>query len=112
MRQKGETNMVFNPSYLLKSRHGLFYFRYPLPVGFHPYGKRDYIRISLNTYIKKEALASADLLRYCGSVLISQLQRLSMDYSDKINIIRTYFEKILKERVELYHKEGHFLEMR
>ena len=33
-------------AYLCTSRHGIFYFRYPLPVCAHPLGKRRSVLVS------------------------------------------------------------------
>jgi hypothetical protein len=36
-------------SYLGQSRHGVYYFRWPLPRHLHPYGRASQIRVSLRT---------------------------------------------------------------
>ena len=33
--------------YLTASRHGIFYFRYPLPIANHPARKREHVKVSL-----------------------------------------------------------------
>ena len=37
------------PSYLTRSRHDVWYFRYPLPVSLHPEGRASQIYLSLRT---------------------------------------------------------------
>lgn len=98
--------MAFNPSYLLKSRHGLYYFRYPLPKSFHPYGKREYVKVSLGTYYKKEALHYCDALRYIGRVICEQLHGMRMDYLEKKKLIQKHFKNGLDEVKARIHKEG------
>ncbi|WP_370515392.1 DUF6538 domain-containing protein [Paracoccus sp. S-4012] len=36
-------------AYLSRSRHGIFYFRWPIPQHLHPTGKRGHVRHSLRT---------------------------------------------------------------
>jgi len=40
---------VQNPTYLERSRHGVFYMRWPLPKRLHPSGKASCVKISLRT---------------------------------------------------------------
>lgn len=51
-----------NPSYLIKSRHDVYYFRYPLPIKGVSQEKR--ISISLKTRCPREALRLAKALEY------------------------------------------------
>lgn len=44
------------PSYLTTSRHGLHYFRFPIPATLHPERKQSCIRMSLDTRCPREAL--------------------------------------------------------
>ncbi|WP_373289419.1 DUF6538 domain-containing protein [Rhizobium wenxiniae] len=47
---------MFIPSYILKSRHGIFYFRWPLPKQLRPRQKAESIKLSLQTRDPQEAL--------------------------------------------------------
>jgi len=51
-----------NPSYLIKSRHDIYYFRYPLPV--KQRGRQSRVVISLQTRCPQEALRLAKSLEY------------------------------------------------
>jgi hypothetical protein len=44
------------PSYLSLSRHGVFYFRFPLPESFREAGRATDIKVSLRTRDRREAL--------------------------------------------------------
>lgn len=89
--------MVYNPSYLQKSRHGIYYMRYPIPATLHPQGKHDYVRLSLKTYSKQEALILMDRLRYAGRELLTYLQGLRMDYSIIKEHVAEHFRQELKK---------------
>lgn len=98
--------MTFNPSYLIKSNHGIYYLRYPLPKTLHPQGKRSYIKFSLKTYSKQEALAYADTIRYAGRIIIQRLQRANMNYIEKKKIISDYFRNLFEKTKSSIHEEG------
>nr|WP_246727600.1 DUF6538 domain-containing protein [Agrobacterium sp. MA01] len=55
----GETSKgnigLFNPSYLVKSRCGVFYLRWPLPKQVHPQEKSTTLKLSLQTRDPREA---------------------------------------------------------
>lgn len=55
---------MFNPSYLIQSRHSIFYFRYP--VG------SQRVSVSLRTRCPKEALRLSKVLEYHGNALIER----------------------------------------
>ena len=42
-------------AYLCTSRHGIFYFRFPLPIDRHASHKRQHIKVSLGTREPKAA---------------------------------------------------------
>lgn len=98
--------MAFNPSYVCKSRHGVYYLRYPIPVQYHPKSKRDYIKMSLQTYVKHEALIYANMMRYIGDVMLRKLQGVQLDYIDKKRMIAGYFQEALAKEKDLILKNG------
>ncbi|MFT7144719.1 MAG: hypothetical protein ACI9TY_000643 [Alphaproteobacteria bacterium] len=102
--------MTFNPSYLNRSRHGIYYIRYPLPPELHPQGKRDHIRISLQTPNKREALAYVDMMRYSGGLIIEKLQGTGMDYIDIKNALAKYFKESLVKRKDKLNRLGCLME--
>lgn len=98
--------MAFNPSYVCKSRHGVYYLRYPIPVQYHPKGKRDYIKMSLQTYVKHEALVYANMMRYIGDVMLCKLRGVQLDYIEKKRMIADYFKDALEKEKGLILKNG------
>lgn len=92
---------MYNPSYLIKSRHGIFYFRYPLPSG--PSSR---ISISLKTRCPKEALRLAKSLEYHSSVLIEKMDLERMDHADIILIMRSYYTGLLEAKKAEIDRDG------
>lgn len=64
------------PAYLVRSRHGVFYLRWPLPPALHPRGKPSDVKLSLRTRDRREALRLSRLLRYIADKLISSAAQL------------------------------------
>lgn len=64
-----------NPSYLIRSRHAIYYFRYP--VANHSNGK---ISVSLNTCCPKEALCLSKILEYHVFMIMSKQETKELDY--------------------------------
>jgi hypothetical protein len=86
---------MFNPLYLTASRHGLYYFRFPIPAQCHPEAQRSCIRLSLGTRCPKEALHLARGLCYAGEHLIRQAKASRMNYSQ----IRDFLTFLFKEKL-------------
>jgi hypothetical protein len=59
-------------AYLTASRHGIFYFRYPLPIANHPTQKRGHVKVSLSTREPRLARHLARLLSVAGQSLLAQ----------------------------------------
>jgi hypothetical protein len=94
---------MYNPTYLIKSRHGIYYFRYPLPSNPH---RR--ISISLKTRCPKLALRLAKQLEHDRTRLLSQLDLERMDHKDIMNILKNYFAEVLKGNQARIDREGAF----
>lgn len=109
MTPKGATQM-FNPSYLVKSRHDIFYFRYPLPISPLNGHRSPRISISLKTRCPREALKLAKILEYHSSTLMMRVDLANMDYSDLIQMWKNYFEDLLTEAKANIDKHGPFPE--
>lgn len=60
---------MFNPSYLTKSRNGIFYFRWPIPKELHPDRKPLTLKLSLHTREPRKALRLSRLLSQIGERL-------------------------------------------
>ena len=59
-------------SYLYRSRHAVFYFRWPLPRCLHPRGKASTIKVSLRTCEPKVALGRGRHLCYLSGLAAMQ----------------------------------------
>jgi len=110
VRQKGETNLTFNPSYIFRSRHGVYYLRYPIPIEHHPLGKRDYIKLSLKTYIKKEALNLVNMIRYLDSSSIGRFYNMygGLTYKEYKEKLTGLFREALEVRKSKLDEQGFF----
>ena len=62
-----------NPSYLIRSRHNIYYFRWPVPPYLQESGRSRHIKVSLRTREPKEALRLASILEY-HAYLIMQMK--------------------------------------
>lgn len=60
-------------SHLTTSRHNIYYFRFPIPVNFHPERKSSHVLLSLQTRCPQEALHISRALGYVGDSLIKQV---------------------------------------
>ena len=69
---------MYNPSYLILSRHNIFYFLYPLELVF---GVKQRVSISLKTRCPKEALRLARALEYHAFIMTNDPNLQSLDYS-------------------------------
>ncbi|WP_436003563.1 DUF6538 domain-containing protein [Rhizobium sp. LjRoot30] len=69
----GETSKgnigLFNPAYLVKSRCGVFYLRWPLPKQLHPQKKASTLKLSLQTRDPRKALRLSRSLSQIGERL-------------------------------------------
>lgn len=84
-------------AYLCTSRHGIFYFRFPLPVECHPAQKRGHIKVSLGTREPREARQLARFLGVAGQSVLTQPMVRAMRYDDMRNHVRDHFGNLLRE---------------
>lgn len=92
---------MYNPSYLIQSRHNIYYFRYPLPSANN---KR--VSMSLRTRCPKTALRLSKALEYSASVILSKMDFFSMNHKDALEILKSYFAKVLEGTQEGINNEG------
>lgn len=99
-------HIVHLATYLSTSRHGIYYFRFPLPVDRHPARKRGQIKISLATRAPKDAKQLSRLLAVAGQrVLAGSLIR-SMRYDEMREHVREHFTHLLREFHEQSAADG------
>lgn len=81
---------MYNPSYLIQSRHGIYYFRYPIQTNLR-------ISQSLSTRCPKIALRLARILE-CGVALLSKQPHIQfMDHSELKGYIKDHMESLLQK---------------
>lgn len=85
-----------NPSYLMLSRHQIYYFRWPLPL--KQQGKTTHIKLSLDTREPREALRLSTLLQDQAYNLLRQDWVLAMDYAQIKGMVEAHLAKILEAR--------------
>ncbi|MBX9469460.1 MAG: hypothetical protein KL839_17090 [Rhizobium sp.] len=86
---------MFVPTYLLKSRHGLFYFRWPLPKQLHPRGKAETIKLSLQTRDPQKALRLSRPLIQIGEQLNDHGIAHGMRYDELHGLLKKHFRELL-----------------
>lgn len=89
---------MLNPSYLIQSRHNIFYFRYPL-------GQKR-VCVSLNTRCPKEALRLAKFLEYHSAAAIKRMEREGMNHADIMAVMKTYYAALLEREKAIIDADG------
>jgi len=95
-----------NPSYLILSRHNVYYFRWPMPQAIRQAGLTGYLKISLRTRDPKEALQLANVLSYHAHVLTNSEIVKHMNYGDVIAELKEYFYELINEKKAEIHRTG------
>ena len=97
---------MYNPSYLIQSRHNIFYFRYPLPKAIRQQGRTAYVTLSLRTRDPKEALQLANILSYHAGVITSSGLIMQMDYGDVVAELKKHFLERVEAAKKRIYKNG------
>lgn len=98
--------MLNNPSYLIKSRHSIYYFRYPLPVETH--GKANRVSISLKTRCPKEALRLAKALEYHSLNLLEGIDWNLMQHAEIMSLLKSHYSEVLERSKARINESGVF----
>ena len=93
-------------AYLCTSRHGIYYFRFPVPTDSYRGGSRSHIKLSLGTRDPREALKISRFLGAAGQSVISQPKVRSMRYEDMRNHVRDHFIDMLQKFRDRTADEG------
>jgi hypothetical protein len=89
---------MHNPSYLSVSRHGLFYFRWPVPRRLHPLCSSSSVKVSLQTRDPKHALVLARFLAQAAEEALAYGARCGMNYNELRGHIASHFSRLLAAR--------------
>jgi plasmid stabilization system protein ParE len=84
-------------AYLCTSRHGIFYFRFPIPADSNRGSGRSHIKLSLGTRDPNEAKQIARALGAAGQSLVSQSKVRSMRYDEMRRHVREHFSGLLQK---------------
>lgn len=93
-------------AYLSQSRHGIFYFRWPLPPRPGRPNERGTLRLSLNTRCPKKAGEMARHLSSYGLALTSSPEAKDMRHEEIRESIRAYHQKLLDKQVAWAKENG------
>ena len=95
-----------NASYLSLSRHDIYYFRWPIPKGFHPNGKATHVRLSLKTRSPSAAQRMSHLLTATGQAALTPPTVQAMRYDEMRLYVETHFRAVLQKYKERMLLEG------
>jgi len=88
---------LFNPSYLTKSRNGVFYFRWPIPKELHPARKPSTLKLSLSTREPRKALRLSRYLSQIGERVNEDGIAYKMRYEELRKVLIEHFRQMLAE---------------
>lgn len=94
------------PAYMSVSRHGLFYFRYPIPRGLHPLGTSTTVKFSLRTRDFRVALDRSQRLRYVAGLLCQHGTDSRMNYAEIRAMLTDYFCTTLAAKKNAISSDG------
>lgn len=97
---------MHKPIYIYRSRHNIYYFRWPIPAYLHPEGKTEHVKVSLGTREPKEALRLASFLEYHALLITQHGNLVYMDYADIRKAVQGYLSKALRERKAEIDRQG------
>jgi integrase len=93
-------------AYLCTSRHGIFYFRFPLPIDCHPAQQRQHLKVSLKTREPRVASLLSRLLTVSGQSLLGDPMVRAMRYDEMRQHVRDHFAKMLQQFREKCSESG------
>ncbi|WP_422074423.1 tyrosine-type recombinase/integrase [Tranquillimonas rosea] len=93
-------------AYLSTSRHGIFYFRWPIPPDLHPQGKRTEVKVSTGTRSPQAARQVSRLLLLAGqtAMLTASVER--MRYDEIRRHVQEHFRDLLRQFREVVAERG------
>jgi hypothetical protein len=89
--------VVFVPSYLALSRHGIYYFRWPLRTALIE-RKSSSVKVSLQTRDPKEALRLSRALSYSAQQLIQYGTERGMTFEEIRKLLTAHFSQMIAQR--------------
>ncbi|RWD45174.1 MAG: site-specific integrase [Mesorhizobium sp.] len=97
---------MHNPTYVLVSRTGILYFRWPVPKRLHPEGKASTIKVSLRTRDPKDAIRLARLLSYTAHHVSEYGVQSGMQYQELRSVLQQHFKRMLTNQRRKIDQSG------
>lgn len=97
---------MLNPTYLQLSRHGVFYFRWPIPKRLHPSSLSSTMKVSLRTRSPKTALRLSRSIGQMADRATSAALVDGMRYDEVRKLLKQHFDKLLTTHVEAINETG------
>ncbi|MBX5231620.1 site-specific integrase [Rhizobium sp. NLR4a] len=88
---------MFNPVYLVKSRCGVFYLRWPLPKQLHPQKKASTLKLSLQTRDPRKALRLSRSMSQIGERLNEYGIAYGMRHEELRSVLTEHFRQLLND---------------
>jgi integrase len=99
-------------AYLSASRHGIYYFRWPIPADLHPARKRTHVKVSLGTRSPAFARNLSRLLVVAGQSRLGHASVRVMRYDEIREHVRAHFLGLLAQAKESIGAGGQIAEGR
>lgn len=93
-------------AYLSTSRHGVFYFRWPIPATMHPKQQRTSARVSLSTRCPATAARLSRMLVLAGQSALAHATTVSMRYDQVRQLVQEHFRDLLRQAKETVAAAG------
>lgn len=91
-------------TYITLSRHGVYYFRWPIPASKR--NKRTSVRISLRTRCATQAGTLSRFLACCGQMMRDRYDLQHLRQDEIRTLVRSYFQKMLDQYLEKMNDTG------
>lgn len=93
-------------AYLSRSRHGVFYFRWPIPARLHPSRKPSHVRLSLGTRCPATAKRLSRSLAAAGQGWVDSASHFAMRYDELRQHVQEHFRQFLRLSADQYNEAG------
>ena len=94
------------PAYLTVSRHGVYYFRYPIAVTLHPSASATTLKLSLRTRDTRQALDLSRRLSYVANLLCQHGADSRMTYAEIRAMLKEHFSSMLALKKQAMADDG------
>ena len=102
---------MLNPAYLVKSRNGIFYVRWPIPTQLHPQNKQSTLKLSLRTRDPRKALRLSRSLSQIGDQLNDHGIVHGMRYGEIRTLLTDHFRELLEQSQNEIDAKGRLTEV-